>query len=107
MPASPDDAMNDVRRTLKHWHATHPNATFREMEEAVEAQLHHLRASLLADQVDEVIVREQPACRECGTRMKVRTRQDREIVLGGDETVELERAYSVCPVCGSGLFPPG
>lgn len=106
MPLSPDDALTEIRRTLTHWHATHPQATFLEMEEAVEVQLHRLRASLLAEQTDETIVREQPGCAECGQRMGPRSQQQRRIVLGGDATVELDRAYSVCPSCGMGLFPP-
>lgn len=107
MSQTPDETLADVRRTLSNWHATHPTATFAEMEDAVEAQLHHLRARLLAEQVDETIVREQPTCHECGATMTPRTQTTRQVVLGGDETVDLDRAYSVCPTCGSGLFPPG
>lgn len=106
MTSSPDDTLTAIRRTLTQWHATHPEATFLEMEEAVEAQLHRLRASLLAEQTDGVLVHEQPACAECGQRMVPRSQQQRRIVLGGDATVDLERTYSVCPSCGMGLFPP-
>jgi len=107
MTDSPDDTLAAVRRTLSRWHATHPEATFAEMEDAVEEQLHLLRASLLDEQTDETIVREQPMCRECGTRMTPRTSAHRRLVLGGEKTVELDRSYSVCPACGAGFFPPG
>lgn len=107
MTTSPDDALTEIRRTLTNWQATHPDASFLEMEEAVEEQLHRLRASLLAEQTDRMVVHEYPACRECGTRMEPRTQSERRLVLGGDETVDLHRSYSVCPACGSGLFPPG
>jgi len=107
MTRSPDDARNTIRRTLTDWHATHPDATFLEMEEAVEGQLHGLRASLLAEQTAKTIVHQQPICQECGSQMTVRSRGLRHVVLGGDEVVDLERAYSVCPSCGAGLFPPG
>jgi YgiT-type zinc finger domain-containing protein len=107
MTTSSEDALTEIRRTLANWHATHPDATFLEMEEAVEAQLHRLRASLLAEHIEETMVHEHPICRECGTTMEPRTQSDRRIVLGGDEAVELHRSYSVCPACGSGLFPPG
>jgi ribosomal protein S27AE len=107
MTASPEDTLAAIRRTLATWQATHPDANFLEMEEAVEAQLHRLRASLLADQAERTLVREQPACRECGSPMMPRSQQERRVILGGDEAVELERAYSVCPTCGAGLFPPG
>lgn len=107
MTTSPEETLTEMRRTLTNWHATHPDASFLEMEEAVETQLHRLRASLLAEQTDGITVLEHPACRECGTRMEPRTQSERRVVLGGDETVDLHRSYSVCPVCGSGLFPPG
>lgn len=107
MTRSPDDALNEIRRTLDSWHATHPDATFLEMENAVEAQLHQLRASLLAEQTERTFALEHPTCRECGAQMEPRTQRDRHIVLGGDETVDLDRPYAVCPSCGAGLFPPG
>ena len=107
MTASPDDALTAIRRTLANWHATHPDATFLEMEEAVEAQLHQLRASLLAEQTTQAFAPEHPTCRECGAQMEPRTQRERRIVLGGDEAVDLHRPYTVCPSCGAGLFPPG
>jgi YgiT-type zinc finger domain-containing protein len=107
MTASPDDALSEIRRTLTNWHATHPDASFLEMEDAVEAQLHRLRASLLAEQTEQVFAPEQPTCRECGAQMVPRTERERRIVLGGDATVDLHRRYAVCPSCGAGLFPPG
>jgi len=107
MTTSPDDALTEIRRTLSNWHATHPDASFLEMEEAVEAQLHQLRASLVAEQTERTFVPEYPMCRECGAQMEPRTQGERHIVLGGDETVDLHRSYAVCPSCGAGLFPPG
>lgn len=107
MTTSPDDALSEIRHTLDAWHATHPDATMLEMEEAVEVQLHQLRASLLAEQTAHTFVREHPTCRECGVPMEPRTQGERHIVLGGDETVDLHRPYAVCPSCGAGLFPPG
>ena len=106
MTRSPDDALTEIRRTLDTWRSTHPDATFLEMEEAVEAQLHQVRASLLAEQTERTFAPEHPPCRECGSRMEPRTQRDRHIVVGGDDTVDLERTYSVCPSCGAGLFPP-
>lgn len=107
MTTSPDDALHEIRRTLANWQATHPDATFLEMEEAVEAQLHRLRASLLTEQTERVFAPEHPTCRECGAQMEPRTERDRHVVLGGDATVDLQRPYAVCPACGAGLFPPG
>ncbi len=107
MTASPDDALTEIRRALNNWHVTHPDATFLEMEDVVEAQLHRLRTSLLAEQTERTFVDEHPACRECGAQMVPRTQRARHVVLGGEETVDLERSYAVCPACGAGLSPPG
>jgi ribosomal protein S27AE len=107
MSTSPDEVLAALRQRLAGWQATHPEATFLEMEEAVERELHWLRASLLTEQTGRAIVRERPACRECGAQMRPRTPSARRLVLGDDQTVDLTRAYSQCPVCGSGLFPPG
>ena len=45
----PRSALNEIRRTLDNWHATHPDATFLEMEDAVEAQLHDAVGPQLED----------------------------------------------------------
>lgn len=92
MNRSPDETLHEIRRTLDRWHATHPDATFLEMEEAVEAQLPHLRASLVSEHTDRTFAPEHPTCRECGARMEPRTRRERHIVLSGDEAVTLRRS---------------
>lgn len=104
MPA--DDLMNEVRRDLTAWHATHPRATFAELETAVEERVRELRAALLQEQTAVVWHEEQLACARCGTTMVPRSRSARTVVLPGEEAVPIERAYVVCPACGTGLFPP-
>ena len=39
--------------------------------------------------------------------MRPRTQTDRQVVVQGEERVEVTGAYVVCPICGTGLFPPG
>ncbi|GAC1644773.1 MAG: hypothetical protein NVS4B2_34400 [Chloroflexota bacterium] len=95
-----------AQRELDAWHAIHPKATLYDMEKAVETQIERLRASLLATQTDGRYVEEQPACPHCGTTMVARTRRRKQVVLKGDETLDLDRNYVVCPSCGEGLFPP-
>jgi ribosomal protein L40E len=48
-----------------------------------------------------------PVCRQCGATMEPRARASRRLLLRGDQPLELERDYVVCPHCGAGLFPPG
>jgi YgiT-type zinc finger domain-containing protein len=101
-----DELMHEVRRDLAAWHATHPRATFAELETVVEERVRELRAALLQEQTAAVWREEQPACARCGTTMVPRSRSTRMVVLPGEEVVPVERHYVVCPACGTGLFPP-
>jgi YgiT-type zinc finger domain-containing protein len=101
---TPPDA---IRRALTAWQATHPDATFAEIEVAVEEQLRSLRAQLLADYAGAVRQEEHPACRRCGTTMVPRRRGRRTVITQGEEAVQLERSQVVCPACGETVFPPG
>lgn len=103
MPVPPDP----VRRALTAWHATHPDATFAEIEGAVEEQLRSLRAQLLADYAGAAWHEDHPACPRCGTTMVPRRRARRTVITQGEQPVHLERSQVVCPVCGETLFPPG
>jgi YgiT-type zinc finger domain-containing protein len=96
-----------AQRELDAWHATHPEATLSDLEHAVEQQIERLRTALLTAQTDGRYVDERPACPHCGTTMVARTRRRKRVVLKGDETLDLDRTYVVCPSCGEGLFPPG
>lgn len=107
MKTPPDDLMDEVRRDLAAWHATHPRATFADMETAVEERICRLRAALLAEQVDVVHQEEHPQCQRCGATMVPRSRSARMVVMPGDDAIPVERDYVMCPACGTGLFPPG
>jgi YgiT-type zinc finger domain-containing protein len=98
--------MDEIERELDAWQAVHPRATFAEMERAVEGRVAQLRARLLEQRVERSYSEEHPACPACGTTMAPRSRATREVVMPGDETVQLERSYVRCPSCGTGIFPP-
>src|SRR5688572_6703977 len=100
---------------VRAWRAAHPRATFREIAEAIEAELSPLRARMLADaaassptaRFTTASDEERPSCRECGGKLVGRGRRRRRVTTRGDATVELEREYGVCAACGRGVFPPG
>jgi hypothetical protein len=100
-------AFETAERDLRRWRATHPHASFAEIEAAVEEQVRRLRAQLLEDTVAAGFHNEQPTCPHCGTLMQPRTQADRRVMVQGDEAVQVTGAYVVCPACGTGLFPPG
>src|SRR3954452_4334475 len=102
-----DDSLTMVSRELDGWRTTHPCATFAEIEAAVEERIQQVRAQLLERMVAAGFQERQPACPHCGIRMRPRTQQEREVVVQGDQTVQVTGPYVVCPACGTGLFPPG
>lgn len=102
-----DEQMTAIHRDLRAWRATHPRASFAEIEAAVEDRIRQLRARFLEETVAAGFRDEHPACPHCGATMLPRTQVDREVVVQGDEKVQLEGAYVTCPACGTGLFPPG
>ncbi len=107
MPQRPSSPYEQAQRELAAWHTIHPNATLYDVEQAVEGQIERLRAVLLSSQTNDTMHDEQPVCRHFGTTMVRRTRRRKRVVLKGDETLDLDRTYVVCPSCGEGLFPPG
>jgi YgiT-type zinc finger domain-containing protein len=95
---------------MADWRAAHPRATFAEIEAAVEERLAGLRTRMLeraalASAATEL--RERSACPQCGGAVQARGKRTRRLTVPGDQVVELERTYAVCPQCGTGLFPPG
>jgi YgiT-type zinc finger domain-containing protein len=107
MPTSPTDPVHQVQRDLAAWHSTHPDATLAEIEVAVEEQLERVRAQLITERTAAGVCEGHPMCQKCGTTMVPRSTATRRLLLRGDQPLELERDYVVCPTCGSGLFPPG
>lgn len=107
MPDESPAPYDQAQHELAAWQATHPDATLYDMEKAVEVQIDRLRSALLAAQTDGRYVEERPACPHCGTTMVHRTCRRKRVVMKGDESLDLDRSYVVCPSCGEGLFPPG
>lgn len=102
-----------VQAELAAWRSGHPQATFAELEAAVEAGVARLRASLLQDSVpaaagtSDADERARPTCATCAVPLVARGRRRRRLQVWGGQAVALERMYWSCPRCGAGHFPPG
>lgn len=104
----------EVESGLADWRAAHPQATFREIEAALDERLNRLRARLLeeaalASRAAHLAGREadeREACPECGGQLAARGTREREVIVRGDQSVRLRRSYATCRTCGAGLFPP-
>ena len=99
---------------MRRWREEHPRATFREIEEALDARLDPLRAQMLADAATASPAArftdgesERPSCSQCGGQVIGRGRRRRSLTTRGDASVKLEREYGTCASCGRGVFPPG
>jgi len=111
------DWQESGKRAVKHvneWRQEHPKATLQEIEKAVDEQLGRLRKQLLeeAAQASETAdwsaaSEEGPVCGKCGARLEARGKGKRKLTTNYEQVMELERRYGVCPVCKTGLFPPG
>ena len=106
MTQDEQDPVSRAQDALTAWHATHPDATFAEIEQAVEGQLDQIRTQLVGERTGPRVGEAQPLCPHCGGTMRSQTRRSREVVLRGDQVLKLDRAYLVCPSCGEGFFPP-
>lgn len=108
------EASEEALSGMKAWREQHPKATLREIEAALDERLGRLRRRMLEDAALasraaewEANSEEAPVCPECGTRLERRGKAKRQLTTEYDQTLELERRYGVCPVCQTGLFPPG
>lgn len=105
----------EVLSGMKEWRLAHPKATFREIEQAVEERVNRLKARMLTDAAlasdtrdwHEAPPDERPRCPACDTALVRRGQHTRHLQITGGHDVPLSRTYGTCPVCGTGLFPPG
>lgn len=98
---------------MKEWRIQHPQATFREVEAALDERLARLRARMLEDALLvsraadwEAESGANPVCPQCGTLLDRRGKATRELTTQHDQVLRLERRYAICPKCQTGLFPP-
>lgn len=103
-----------VFEEMEGWRNEHPTATFREIEEELDARLSGMRARMLEDLAQKSAKREwsgqerekRPTCPPWGSVLQARGKQRRALSTQGGQEVELTRQEGTCPQWGSGLFPP-
>ena len=103
-----------VFEEMATWRKDHPQATFKEIEDELDARLSGMRAQMLADLAQQSQKRDRsgqepgkrPRCPQCGSPLQARGQHERTLATQGGGQVKLSRRYGTCPQCGSGLFPP-
>ena len=102
----------EIFAAVAQWRAAHPKATLAEIEQAVDEQMHRLRARMIEQAAQASAAAESQAsqgvvCEQCGQLLQARGRAKRRWQTHGGQEVEVERTYVSCPQCGGGFFPPG
>ena len=108
-------AAESVWTGMADWRAAHPQATFSEIEAALDERLTQVRARVLADlalasaaaDLQGARAEERPCCEQCGVRLQAGGQSERGVVTQGGAEVRLVRSYATCPQCGGRSVPPG
>jgi hypothetical protein len=105
-----------IRARLQQWRQAHPQATFDEIEDAVQQEVARWQAELVAEMASEGAGERdsaeaaepdaRPHCASCGLPMQRTGMREREVLSRQGQPIRLQRAYDVCPACGTGVFPP-
>ena len=108
------EVSEEILREMTAWNASHPKATFleievkaRELVSQLEAQL--IQASALERETDngsQPEERERPTCPICQVPLLWRGKRTRHLQGPAGRDIHLKRTYATCPTCGTGFFPP-
>lgn len=113
LEATWQELAGEVLSGFRAWRAAHPTATLSEIEQALDQRWARARARVLEDAAllsaaaDLRTGPGRPACPSCGGRMHADGQEVRRLTTAGDQPLTLRRSRARCPVCGTGLFPPG
>jgi ribosomal protein S27AE len=110
-----DGLFEEASEKMRQWRASHPRATFNEIEGTVNEEMARVGAKLMEDLAHESASRqwrgqtkeERPKCPGCGAALQSNGSGKRQLVTDHEQVIELERSHGRCPECGATVFPPG
>jgi RNase P subunit RPR2 len=108
------EVSEEIRREMNAWNASHPKATFLEVEVKARELVSQLEALLIQESVSERAreewsqreERERPTCPNCQVPLLSRGKRVRHLQATAGRAIHLQRTYGTCPQCGTGFFPP-
>jgi RNase P subunit RPR2 len=108
------DMSDELIREMKIWNASHPGASFLEIEVKARELASKLEARLIQDSAQERekehrLEREEKdrsTCPNCHVVLLSRGKHVRRLQGTMGREIQLERTYMTCPQCGTGFFPP-
>ena len=104
----------EVMTGMKEWRLAHPKATFKEIETALDERLAKVRARMLQDvalasraaDLRGKSEKDRVGCPQCGHSLEHQGEERRKLTTHYNQTIELNRSYALCPICGTRVFPP-
>ncbi len=111
---STDAETYDILTGMRAWRLQHPEATLREIEEALDERWYRVRAAMLEDLALQSTAAtwqaraavERPTCPDCGRPLHNRGAHPRHLTTHGGHDLTLTRTYGYCSSCKKGFFPP-
>jgi hypothetical protein len=105
---------DEILREMNAWNATHPKATFLDIEVKARELVSQLEAYLIQasalererEKWSEREERERPTCPHCQMPLLSRGKRVRHLQGPAGRDIPLQRTYGTCPQCGTGFFPP-
>lgn len=96
------------------WNASHPQATFLDIEVKARELVSQLEAQLIEESALEResqdwfkrAASERPTCPNCQVSLVWRGKRDRHLQATAGRDIHLQRTYGTCPQGGTGFFPP-
>lgn len=103
-----------ILREMNAWNASHPQATFLQIEEKAHELVSQLEAHLIQssalerepEQWSQDEPGQRPSCPMCQVPLRSRGKRVRHLQGPVGRDIELRRTYGTCPQCGTGFFPP-
>ena len=105
---------DEILREMNAWNASHPKATFLDIEVKARDLVSQLEAHLIQESVlereredwSQGEASERPTCPTCQLPLLSRGKRVRHLQATAGRAIHLERTYGTCPKCGTGFFPP-
>ena len=108
------EVSDEIIGEMTAWNASHPKATFLDIEVKARELVSELETHLLQESALERETadwskreaRERPTCPICQVPLLSRGKRVRHLQGTAGRDIHLQRTYGTCPQCGTGFFPP-
>ena len=108
------EVSEEISREMTAWNASHPQATFLDIEVKARELVSQLEAHLIQESAmqreapdwSKGQASQRPTCSTCQVPLVWRGKRARHLQATAGRDIHLQRTYATCPQCGTGFFPP-